>query len=247
MSNPMARNSVYEQVGVSEYPMTISGAINKTAFLLLIVAMAAAYTWYLAMTGFADKVGIFMIGGFIGGIIAGFMAIFMPKHSMPLSITYALCEGLLLGGFSAMYEKAFHGIVPQAILGTFVVLFVMLGLYKSGAIRATEKFRKVLLVATVSVAVFYLINIIAAFAAPHFVAAGQFVTIFRTGPIGIGISLIIIAIASLNFIIDFDFVERGAASLAPKYFEWYGGFMLLVTLIWLYLEILRLLSMLRDR
>lgn len=243
-SNPMAQDRVYENIGVSDRPMTISGTINKTLTLLLIVAIIATYTWNLVLTGFMDKAIILTWGGIGVGFIVALFTIFKPKYAMPLSIVYAFCEGLALGAISALYEAQFHGIVAQAVGATFLTLLSMLVLYRIGAIRATEKFRAVVVTATFGIMIFYLINILLSFFAP---AILKFNPIWDAGPIGIGFSAFVIVIAALNFILDFNFIEKGASAMMPKYFEWYGGFSLLVTLIWLYLEILRLLSKLNRK
>lgn len=240
-SNPMAQSALYQNVsGVAEKPMTISGAINKTVFLLIIAAITAIYTWNLAMTGFMDKVTIFIFGGMIAGFVLAIIMRFKPEQAKILSIGYAVCEGLVLGGISAIFETQFKGIVLQAVGATFITLFSMLFLYKTGIIKATETFKKVVITATMAIFVFYLINAIALF------FGANFPSIFNSGILGIGISLFICVVASLNFILDFDFIEQGAANYAPKYFEWFGAFAMLVTLVWLYIEILRLLSMLRN-
>lgn len=241
-SNPMAQTTMYEKAGiVSDKPMTISGTINKTALLLIIVALTSVYTWYLAMTGFADKVKIFTYGGLFAGLALAFTLYFNPAKARLLSITYAVCQGLVLGGVSAMAESQFHGIVIQAVGLTFISMFSMLFLYRIGAIKATPTFTKVVITSTFAIFVFYLVSIVLSFIKPGFTS------FLFMGPLGIVISLFFIAMANLNFILDFNFIEKGAQGYAPKYFEWYGAFALMVTLIWLYLEMLRLLSILRNR
>ena len=244
-SNPMAQDRAYNGAVLSDIPMTISGTIHKTAILLLILVITAGFTWSLALMGFLDKATMLMWVGIGVGFIAAIVTSFKPKYAMPLSILYACCKGLAIGVISAMYQAMYDGIVVQAVGATILTLFAMLGLYRIGAIRATEKFRAVIFTATVGICVFYLINIIVSFLAPTI--AMKFAPIWDSGLVGIGFSVFVIAIAALNFILDFDFIEKGAASFMPKYFEWYGGFTLLVTLIWLYLEMLRLLAKLRSR
>ncbi len=243
-SNPMAQSRAYEGVAISDTPMTIAGTIHKTLFLLFIVVLTGSCTWSLFLTGFLDKAMILLWVGIGVGFIVALITAFKPKYAMPLSILYALCEGLALGVISAMYQALYNGIVLQAAGATILTLFAMLVLYRVGAIRATEKFRAVVMTATFGIMIFYLINILLSFFAP---AALKFSPIYNNGLIGIGFSVVIIAIAALNFILDFDFIEKGTGAMMPKYFEWYGGFSLLVTLVWLYLEMLRLLSKLRDR
>lgn len=243
MPNPMMRDSVYENTVpvIDSTPMTISGAINKTLVLLAIVAVSGLFTWHLYFNGFADKTMMMVWAGVICGFILAIITAFRPQNANILAPAYAVCEGFALGGISAIYEKAFAGIVTSAVVLTFLALFTMLVLYHFNVIRATDKFRKVILIATLSVGVFYLIAIIAGF------MGRPVALLYDSSPLGIGISLVILTIACLNFIIDFDFIERGAQNFAPKHFEWYGAFTLLVTLVWVYLEILRLLARLKDR
>lgn len=243
-SNPMTNDRIYEGIIVSDKPMTVTGTVNKTLGLLAIVVLVASYTWHLAYTGFADKLQAIMMTGVIGGLILAIFAAFKPQHSKPLSIGYAACEGLVLGGISAYMNAAFPGIVAQAILGTFVAMAIVLMLFKARVIRATEAFRSTIIAATISIAVLYGISLIMSLL---FHNAALTNMINSSGTLGLIISGIVIIIASLNFILDFDFIERGVEHGAPKYLEWYGALSLLITLIWLYLEILRLLAKLQSR
>jgi len=243
-SNPMAQNRVYEGVAVSDAPMTIAGTIHKTLTLLLIVVIMASYTWGLVMTGFGDKAMMLFWIGFGVSFVAATITAFKPKYAMPLSILYAFCQGLALGAISASYHNFYEGIVLQAIGATILTLFAMLALYRVGAIRATDRFRAIVMSATFGIMIFYMINLALYFFAP---AMLKFSPVWDSGWIGIGFSALVIVIAALYFVIDFDFIEKGAGNLMPKYFEWYGGFMLLVTMIWLYIEMLRLLAKLKNR
>ncbi len=252
MSNPVLNTAFAEKTTIlAGEPMTINGAIGKTMVLLGLAALSAAYTWHLALQGFSDKVQMLMWTGVIGGLVAAIAGIIttsmsIRKNENPRAITwlaplYALFEGLALGAISVVYASLYHGIIFQAVLATFAVLFVMLMLFRAGAIRATEKFRAVLLTATLSVAVVYLVQIAASF------FGRSIPLIFDSGTVGIGFSLVVIAIASLNLVIDFDFIERAAQNLMPKNCEWYGAMGLMITLVWLYLEMLRLLAKLPER
>ncbi len=234
-SNPMFNNRVFEEAIASDEPMTLQGVVNKTLVLLLLTVASGYYTWDLLVKGFADKAHILAIAGIIFGIVLCFLTSFRPNSAKITAPAYAICEGLVLGSISYMYEALYGGIVLNAVAITITTLFVMLFLYKAKIIVATEKFRKVILLATISIALFYLIEIIASF-------FGYNMTIFNNGPTGIAISMGICIVAALNFIIDFDNIERATSALAPKYFEWYFGFSVLVTLIWLYIEVLRLLA-----
>ena len=252
MSNPVLNeNFVNAERILHSEPMTINGAINKTLILLGLAVLTAVYSWSVVFQGFMDKAMLLMWVGLIGGAIFAFTGIFStmgamrtgtaPKAVVWAAPAYALFEGLFLGAISAFFEGQYQGIAIQAVAATFAVLFVMLALFKSGALRATDKFRRIIFTATASVALIYLIQIIASF-------FGRGIPqIFTASPIGIGFSLVVIAIAALNFIIDFDFIERAAANLLPKNYEWYGALGLMITLVWLYLEILRLLAKLHSR
>lgn len=243
MANPiLSRNFNTEERVYEGEPMTINGAINKTLTLLALVTVSAGYTWWLLASGFTDKASMFCIGGAIVGCILALIISFTPnKTAAILSPVYALCEGFFIGGISAFFEAAYSGIVIQAVAGTLAVLFSMLLLYRAKIIQCTEKFRAVIFTATLSVGIIYLIDIIAS------LFGRGIPQIFTSNAIGIGFSLIVIVIAALNLIIDFDFIERGAENLFPKQYEWFGAFGLIVTLVWLYLEILRLLAKFADR
>jgi uncharacterized YccA/Bax inhibitor family protein len=220
--------------------MTIEGTVNKTFILLMLAILTAAITW--GMVGSANAlVGPLAIGGAIGGFIVAMVTIFKHEWAPVTAPIYALLEGLFLGAISALLNAQHPGIVPQAVALTFGTLFCLLGAYRSGLIRATENFKLGVVAATGAIAVVYLISNVMGF------FGARFPYIHDAGPIGIGFSLVVVAIAALNLVLDFDFIEDGARQGAPRYMEWYAGFGLLVTLVWLYLEILRLLSKLNSR
>jgi uncharacterized YccA/Bax inhibitor family protein len=244
-ANPALNSKTFESVGqVSDLSqvMTINGTVNKTAILLLCVVLTAGWTWGKFNT--AETPGELMPyfwGGLLGGFIVALVIVFKKDWAPALAPVYALLQGCLLGVISAMYEKQFGGIVFQAVTLTFGVLFVLLFAYKSGVIRPTENFKLGVVAATGGIALLYLVSIVMGF----FGRSIGF--IHESGPIGIGFSLVVVVIAALNLVLDFDFIERGAEQGAPKYMEWYAAFGLMVTLIWLYLEMLRLLAKLRRR
>jgi len=225
--------------------MTVSGTVNKTGILLLCCVATAAWTWNRffnappeeAMQAMAPALAIGGIGGFIVAIVT----IFKKEWAGITAPIYALLEGLVLGGISAMLELRYHGIAIQAVSLTFGTLLIMLLAYRTGLIKVTEKLRLGIVAATGGIAVFYLLQFILGFFGVHFTA------INGSSPIGIGFSLIVVAVAALNLVLDFDLIENGARMGAPKYMEWYGAFALMITLIWLYFEILRLLSKFRSR
>jgi len=222
--------------------MTLSGTVNKTGILLLCALATAAWTWHLFLVSHdMTAVGPLLLVGIFGGLVVSMVTVFKKEWSPVTAPAYALLEGLALGGFSAILELRYPGIAFQAVGLTFGTLFVMLVLYKSGLIAVTQKFRMGIIAATGGIMIFYLVEMVLGF------FGIRFMTINGAGPIGIVFSLFVVAIASLNLVLDFDFVERGANYGAPKYMEWYGAFGIMVTLVWLYLEILRLLSKMRSR
>jgi len=243
-SNPVFQGSTFSRPSAYALPgeaMTVNGTIHKTGILLLCVLATALWTWNRFYTGGQEAVGGLILIGAIGGLIMALVTVFKKEWAAYTSPVYALLEGLLLGGISAMLELQFPGIAVQAVMLTFGTCFCMLLAYRSGLIRATEKFKIGIVAATGSIALIYLASFVLGF------FGIQIPGIFGNGLIGIGFSLVVVTIAALNLVLDFDFIERGAASGAPKYMEWFAAFGLMVTLIWLYLEILRLLSKLRSR
>ncbi len=242
MSNPVFNENLVEQTRILEgEPMTINGSINKTLLLLFCLVCAACYTWSLTFNGFTDKAqSLTFIGAFSGLILALFI-IFTRKALHILTPLYAIAEGFFIGGISAVYAAAYSDIVMQAVIGTFAALASMLVLYKSGIIKCTDKLRSVIFTTTLAIGIIYAIQIVAQ------LFGRGIPQIFTGSTIGIGFSLIVVAIAALNLIIDFDFIEKGSEGMLEKKYEWYGAFGLMVTLVWLYLEILRLLAKLSSR
>lgn len=240
-SNPSLNDNTFRGEGIAlGDAMTLTGTVNKTGLLLIFAMASAAWSWN-ATTHSPEQASGLAILGAIGGLVAAMVTIFKKSWSPVTAPMYAVLEGFVLGSLSEIFEKAYPGIAIQAVTLTFGTLLVLLVLYRAGIIRATEKFKLGVVAATGGIAFFYLLTFILGFFGIHFT------TIFGSSLIGIGFSVFVVIIAALNLVLDFDFIESGAASGAPKYMEWYGGFALLVTLIWLYLEILRLLAKLRDR
>jgi uncharacterized YccA/Bax inhibitor family protein len=235
---------IYEKVAgttTGSNVMTINGTINKIGILLLLVIAAAAYTWRMVTGADPGNAGTFAIAGAIGGFVMALVTVFRPRSSPVTAPIYAILEGLFLGAISAIINAAYPGIAFQAVLLTIGTLFTMLFLYRSGRIRATPRFRRGVFMATGAVFFAYLISFIMSL----FGMSMGFM--HSAGPLGILISLVIIVIAALNLILDFDFIEKGSQMAAPKYMEWYGAFGLMVTLIWLYIEFLRLLARFAGR
>lgn len=218
--------------------MSVSGTIDKAFLMFLCAFIPAAYTWQQFTLGFTDKVSMLMMIGLIVGFVSALIASF--TRNKIFMVVYAVCEGLFLGGISAVFNQAYPGIVLQAVTATFAALLSMLGLYRFNIIKCTDKFRSIIYISTISIAVLYLMQWIASFF--HY----SIPFIFGNGTFGIGFSVVVVGIAALNLILDFDFIEKGVQNMLPKDFEWYGAFGLMVTLVWLYLEILRLLAKLRD-
>lgn len=241
-SNPALNRDIFARTSVSqtqEGAMTIKGTVNKSIIMLLIVLGTASITWKQAAAG--ANVNVLMFVGAIGGLIVALVGIFKKEWTPVAAPIYAALEGLFLGGISAMYSHYFNGIVMQAVGLTFGTLFALLFAYKAGIIRATAKFKKGVIAATGGVFLLYMMTwLLGMFGI-------QMGFLHSGGIVSILISLVIVVIAALNLVLDFDTIEEGAKSNAPKYMEWYGAFSLMITLIWLYLEILRLLALLTGR
>jgi uncharacterized YccA/Bax inhibitor family protein len=242
-SNPAFAGTTYTVNGVSAGygpTMTISGTVNKAGILMICVLATALWTWNQFFTNGPAAVGGYTMIGAFGGFIAAMVTIFKKEWSPITAPVYALLEGLFLGSLSAMLELRFPGIAIESVALTFGTCFCMLLAYRSGLIRPTQKFTMGIVAATGGIAVVYFASMILGLF--HVQIPG----IFGSGPIGILFSLAVVIVAALNLILDFNVIEQGAQRGAPKYMEWYSAFGLMVTLVWLYLEIIRLLSKLRD-
>lgn len=236
--NPALRAETFSSArpaGVSGEAMTINGTVGKTAFSLLLVVMAASFTWSQTPNP------AILFGGAIGGFVVALVTIFKKQWAPYTTPLYAALEGLFLGGVSAIYEARFPGVVLNAVVLTLGTLAALLMAYRSGVIKATEKFKLGVFAATGGIAVVYVLTMLMG------LFGVQLPYIHESGTIGIAFSAFVVVIAALNLVLDFDFIESGAKQGAPKYMEWFGAFGLLVTLVWLYLEILRLLSKLQSR
>jgi uncharacterized YccA/Bax inhibitor family protein len=242
-SNPALNAQVFQgQSAAFGEAMTLDGTVNKTGVLLLCTAATAAWTWHaFTQTHSPASVSGPMMVGFIGGFIVALVTIFKQAWAPITAPLYALLEGLALGGISAILEVRFPGIAIQSVGLTFGTLAILLLAYRSGLIPVTQKFRLGVVAATGSIMLLYIAEMVLGFFGIHFTA------INGSGVIGIGFSVVVVIVAALNLVLDFDFIESGVRANAPKYMEWYGAFGLMVTLIWLYLEILILLSKVRSR
>jgi len=249
-SNPALGARTFQDLSGSRYGgfigtearMTLNGTVNKTGILLVCCIATAGWTWLQFMqTRDIGDVTPWMMGGLVGGLICALITIFKKEWSPVSAPAYALFEGLVLGGLSAVFDLRYPGIAIQAVGLTFGTLFVLLFAYRSGLIKVTDKMRLGIVAATGGIAVFYLLEMVLGFFGIHFTA------INGSGIIGIGFSLLVVGIAALNLVLDFDFIEKGVQYGAPNYMEWYGAFGIMVTLVWLYMEMLRLLSKLNRR
>lgn len=251
-NNPFLNNKTFSSTAVSKkdevhqatlidynQEMTLSGTINKSLILFLLLTASATIIWWMAFNG--SNPIIPAIGGAVMGLVLVLISAFKPQYSPYLAPGYALFEGLFIGGISAIFEAKYTGIVLQAVGATFVTFAVCLGLYKYKIVKVTEQFKSVAVAATLAIATYYLISwlfsMFTSFTPVHY---GNSMT-------SIGISVFVIVIAALNLFLDFDRIEKGSEQKMPKYMEWYGAMGLMITLVWLYIEFLRLLSKLSSK
>ena len=247
--NPVLGENTFLDVGSGRVvtsdsqSMTINGTVNKTGLMLAVLLVGAAFTWsrFDGSPESAQAILPWVAVGGIGGFILALITIFKKTWSPVTAPIYAGLEGLFLGGISAMFEVRFPGIVMNAVMLTFGTLLALLAAYRSGLIKATENFKLGVVAATGAIFLVYLASWIAGF------FGKSFGFLHDSSWLSIGISAFVVVIAALNLVLDFDFIEKGVEQGAPKYMEWYAGFGLIVTLVWLYLEILRLLSKLQSR
>jgi len=235
--NPALSSKTFENIErTSDNVMTVDGTVNKVAISLILLLVSGYFTYTRELLPLAFV-------GAIGGLIVAIVTIFKKQWS-PITVPiYSLLQGLFLGGISYIFNQLYDGIVLQAVLLTGSILFSLLFAYKSGLIKATENFKLGVTAATGGIFIVYMISFVMSF----FGSGLPILDINNSSLMSIGFSLFVVVIASLNLVLDFDFIEQGAEMGAPKYMEWYGAFGLLVTLIWLYIEILRLLAKLRGR
>lgn len=244
--NPALSGKTFQNITLTDASgtMTVKGTLNKFGFMTVMLLAGAMFSWKAFYDGASYAQPLMWIG-IIGGLITALIMAFKKEWSPFLAPAYGVLEGLFLGAISAMYNYIFAERMPNIItnavgltLGTAVAMFF---LYRFGIIRATERFKSIILTATMGIGIFYLIVMVIR------MFGVEVAFMHDSSPLGIGISLFIVGIAALNLIMDFDMIEQGAAQGAPKYFEWYGAFGLMVTIVWLYLEILRLLSRFTSR
>jgi len=243
--NPVLNEKVFSdeaRTRPTQEPMTLSGTVTKSFGLTGLLVLSAGWVWHLyTVSGSADTIHPYIIGGSIAGFIVAMITIFNKQISAYTVPVYAVLEGVCLGGISVLMQSHYPGIVAQAVGLTFATLFAMLLTYTTGLIKPTENFKLGVVAATGGICLYYIAAMVLGF------FSIQVPLIYDSGPWGIAFSAFVIVIAALNLVLDFDFIESGVRAQAPKYMEWYGAFGLLVTLVWLYLEILRLLSKARSR
>lgn len=247
--NPTLSSKIFNNTlaDSSNGTMTARGTINKFGFLFLMVIAGAAFTWHLYSQGKDQTMMPLMFAGVFGGLITAIIISFKPKWAPFLAPAYGLLEGLFIGALSAImndvFAESYPGIVIQAVGLTLGVAIAMFLLYNFRIIQPTQKFKSVVISATMGIAIFYGISLLLRL----FGVQMDFLHMGNNSLLGIGISLFVVVIAALNLILDFDMIEQGAEMGAPKYMEWYGAFGLLVTIVWLYVEMLRLLSRFSSR
>lgn len=246
-SNPMLKSKIYDEVGVSSSnAMTINGAINKTALLLLIVAIGGYLSWNMyGNMAYHSYMMPMAIGGAIIGFILALVISFKPNMSPYLSPIYAFAEGLFLGAISCLINLQYPGVAFQAVCLTLLVAALMLFLYRFRIIKVTDRLVSIIVLATGAIAIFYLVSFVLSFFninSPAFIGGS-----LGSSWIGIGINLLVVGVAAMNLLLDFRFIEQGSDARAPKFMEWYGAFGLTVTLVWLYLELLKLLARFAGR
>jgi uncharacterized YccA/Bax inhibitor family protein len=247
--NPALKGNTFDVPALAGEPaMTLKGTVQKSAVLLACTLATAAYTWMRFAEAIADRnpeavgpLGAWVTGSAILGLIVALVTVFKKQWSPVTGPLYALIEGVVVGSVSLLFEMRFPGIVLQAVGLTFGVFAALLIAYSSGWIKATQNFRLGVFAATGGIAILYLVSMVGSF------VGFSIGFIHEASPLGIAFSVVVVGIAALNLVLDFDFIERGAEQRAPKYMEWYAAFGLIVTLIWLYLEMLRLLSKLQRR
>jgi uncharacterized YccA/Bax inhibitor family protein len=240
-ANPVLNQRTFSRMGsfAGSDTMTIQGTVMKTGIMLFLTVISASMTWRMAVTG--GNATPWVIGGGIGGFIMALATMFKPTWGSITAPGYALLKGLFLGAISAFFEMRYPGLVFNAVCLTFGTLFSLLFAYQTGFIKATENFKLGIFAATGAIFLLYMVNLVMGF----FGSSIPF--IHSSGTFGIIFSLVVVVIAALNLVLDFDFIENGAAAGAPKYMEWVGALGLMVTLVWLYIEILHLLSKLQSR
>lgn len=248
MSNPVLSKQLFvkEAAHTSQHSMTIKGTIYKTLILLFMVLAGASYTWKVFNESISpNAVNGWMWGGAIGGFVVALIITFKPVRAQYLAPLYAILQGLFLGAISAMFNGAFaeldSNIVLNAVLLTIAATFSMLFIYQSGIIKVDGRFVKMMAIAIGAIALYYIISIALS------LFKVNLTLLHNSGPLSIGISIVIVLVAAFSLLVDFEFISQGSRYGSPKYMEWYGAFSLMVTLIWLYLEILKLLSKFANR
>lgn len=242
MSNPVFSDNTFNKVGYSSNSntMTVNGSIMKT-FILGLVFILTSFAVISYLPNFYGSISTVMTASIIGAFVVGLIISFVPKTAPVLAVVYAVLESIAVTILSVLLNQQYNGIVFEAVTYTMIAFFTMLVLYRLGVIRATKTFKSVIITATVAIGISYLILFILSF----FGIRPEW--FYGNSTLSIAINAVIIVVAALNLILDFDFIEQGSARNMPKYMEWYAAFGLMVTIIWLYIEILRILSKIKSR
>lgn len=243
MSNPIITRGFSQGEYINAEPMTINGTVNKLFIMFVLLVVSFAVVWNQYALGFTDKVSMLTSVGFGLGFIMVLIISFTRKAMNIFVPIYAFCEGIALGGFSVFLNASFPGIVSQAVSATFFTLFALLCAYKTGLIKVTEKFRSTVIVATVGICLTYIVSLVLSLFGVHALSAA----LMSNSTYGIALSVVVCIVAASNLILDFELIENGAQRGYGKDMEWYGAFGLMVTLVWLYVEILKLLAKLNSR
>lgn len=241
MSNPVLSRTFNDEHYTGSTPMTVSGVMNKLGLMAILMTLSGGAVWYQFISGNIDKVNILTTGGFIVGFILAMIICFARKTAPYLVPLYAFAEGAALSGLSCFFEAQFPGIVMRAVGLTFMTIFAMYFLYATKLIKVTEKFRSTIITMTFAVMIFYLIALVLGFFHVNIPM------LYDSSLLGIGLSLFVTGLAAFNLLLDFDFIETASRNFYPKEYEWIGAFGLLVTIVWLYVEVLKLLARLQRR
>ena len=234
------------RVGFGDQPMTVAGTVNKSFLLLVVMMVCALWPWSQASAGNLQAASGLMTLGAIGGFILALIISFKPTTAPYLALPYAALEGVVLGGISAVFEQRYPGIALEAVGATFTVAFVMLVLYRTHLIRVTDRMRSVVMGATIGIVLLYAGAWILSFFhySVPFINGGAMG--IGSGPLAIGFSVLVVGVAAFMLLLNFDLIERGVAAGAPRYMEWYGAFGVIITLVWMYIQILTLLGQARE-
>ncbi len=247
--NPFMNENTFARVprvGLGEEAMSVHGTVNKSFLLLVVMMITALWPWSMAAAGNLQAASGLMEIGLIVGLVLALIISFKPTTAPYLSVPYAAVEGVVLGGISAVFEQRYPGIAIEAVGATFTIAFVMLVLYRTHLIRVTDRMRSVVMGATIGIMLLYAGTWILSFFhySVPFINGGAMG--IGSGPLAIGFSVLVVGVAAFMLLLNFDMIERGVAAGAPRYMEWYGAFGVIITLVWMYIQVLTLLGQMRE-